>query len=187
EDIRGVLAEGQEVEVAVLKLDWENDRFSFSLKETMADPWDGAASRYYEGSCHTGRVARLTDFGAFVTLEPGIDGLVHISKLGGGRKIHHPREVVQAGESLEVKVESLDLTKRRISLPWPTWKRRKARRPHRPRQRRVNARPPRPPKTGRRSATSSSRPRAPRAWAPWATCSRPGWRRRKSRGTYPGG
>ncbi len=116
EDIRGVLAEGQEVEAAVLKLDWANDRFSFSLRETMADPWDGAATKYYEGSIHTGRVARLTDFGAFVTLEPGIDGLVHISKLGTGRKVNHPREVVAQGQSLEVKVEGLDLEKRRISL-----------------------------------------------------------------------
>jgi len=116
EDIRGVLAEGQEVEVAVLKLDWDNDRFSFSLKETMANPWDGAAGKYFEGSIHTGRIARLTDFGAFVTLEPGIDGLVHISKLGGGRRINHPREVVQEGEALEVKVEGLDLEKRRLSL-----------------------------------------------------------------------
>ncbi|MDH4321214.1 MAG: 30S ribosomal protein S1 [Desulfobulbaceae bacterium] len=116
EDIRGVLAEGQEVEAAVMKLDWANDRFSFSLRETMADPWDGAVTKYYEGSTHTGRVARLTDFGAFVTLEPGIDGLVHISKLGAGRKVNHPREVVAQGQSLEVKVEGLDLEKRRISL-----------------------------------------------------------------------
>ncbi len=116
EDIRGVLAEGQEVEVAVMKLDWDKDRFSFSLKETIADPWDGAAGKYFEGSTHTGRVARLTDFGVFVTLEPGIDGLVHISKLGGGRRIHHPREVVREGEAMEVKVEGLDLAKRRLSL-----------------------------------------------------------------------
>ncbi len=116
EDIRGVLSEGQEVEAAVMKLDWENDRFSFSLKDTLPDPWDNATSKYYEGSVHTGQIARLTDFGAFVTLEPGIDGLVHISKLGAGRRINHPREVVAQGQSLEVKVEGLDLDKRRISL-----------------------------------------------------------------------
>ena len=116
EDIRGVLSEGQEVEAAIMKLDWDNDRFSFSLKDTLPDPWDNATSKYYEGSIHTGQVARLTDFGAFVTLEPGIDGLVHISKLGAGRRINHPREVVEQGQSLEVKVEGLDLDKRRISL-----------------------------------------------------------------------
>ena len=116
EDIRGVLSEGQEVEVAVMKLDWDNDRFSFSLKDTMPDPWDSATAKYHEGSIHIGQIARLTDFGAFVTLEPGIDGLVHISKLGAGRKINHPREVVAQGQSIEVKVEGLDLEKRRISL-----------------------------------------------------------------------
>ena len=116
EDIHGVLSEGQEVEAAIMKLDWDNDRFSFSLKDTLPDPWDNATSIYYEGSIHTGQIARLTDFGAFVTLEPGIDGLVHISKLGAGRRINHPREVVEQGQSLEVKVEGLDLEKRRISL-----------------------------------------------------------------------
>ena len=116
EDIHGVLSEGQEVEAAIMKLDWDNDRFSFSLKDTLPDPWDSATSKYYEGSIHTGQIARLTDFGAFVTLEPGIDGLVHISKLGAGRRINHPREVVEQGQSLEVKVEGLDLDKRRISL-----------------------------------------------------------------------
>lgn len=116
ENIREALSAGQEVEVAVTKLDWENERFSFSLKATLADPWEMVAENYPEGSTHTGRVARLTTFGAFVTLGNGVDGLIHISKLGGGKKIHHPREAVKEGQSVEVKVEAVDAGKRRISL-----------------------------------------------------------------------
>jgi small subunit ribosomal protein S1 len=116
EDIREVLAEGQEVEVAIKSLDWEQNRFSFSLRETLADPWNKVAQRYPEGSVLSGTVARLAPFGAFVTLEPGVDGLVHISKLGQGKRISHPREVVREGERLEVKIESIDRENRRISL-----------------------------------------------------------------------
>lgn len=116
EEIRDELTVGQEVAVAVMSLDWENNRFSFSIKETLADPWRGAAAQFPEGSAHTGRVARLAPFGAFVTLEEGVEGLVHISKLGGGRRIAHPREAVREGQQLEVKIESVDAEKRRISL-----------------------------------------------------------------------
>ncbi len=116
EDVHAVLHTGQEVEVAVLKLDWEKDRYSFSLKETLPDPWETSASKYVEGSIHTGRISRLTNFGAFVNLEPGIDGLLHISQLAGGRKINHPREVVQQGQDIEVKVSGLDVDAKRISL-----------------------------------------------------------------------
>jgi small subunit ribosomal protein S1 len=116
EEIRDELAVGQEVDVAVKSLDWENQRFSFSIKETLADPWGRAADRFAEGSVHRGRVARLAPFGAFVTLEEGVDGLVHISKLGRGKRISHPREAVREGDVLEVKVDSVDVENRRISL-----------------------------------------------------------------------
>lgn len=119
EDIHERVAVGQEVSVTVLKLDWDKDRYSFSLKDTQPDPWEGVRSVFAEGSVHTGTVARLTDFGAFVTLAPGIDGLVHISKLGAGRRINHPREVTQVGEAIEVKIDSIDLDKKRISLSVP--------------------------------------------------------------------
>ncbi|HIJ79197.1 MAG TPA: 30S ribosomal protein S1 [Deltaproteobacteria bacterium] len=119
EDINERIAEGQEVSVTVLKLDWENDRYSFSLKETMPDPWEDINRKFPEGSTHTGKVARLTDFGAFVTLAPGIDGLAHISKLGAGRRINHPREVVQMGDVIEVRIDSVDLDKKRLSLSVP--------------------------------------------------------------------
>jgi small subunit ribosomal protein S1 len=115
-DIREVLSVGQELEVVVKRVDWENDKFSFSLRETLADPWDKAALDFPEGSFHTGKVARLTAFGAFVTLGSGVDGLIHISKLGAGKRISHPREVLKEGESVEVRVEGVDRESRRISL-----------------------------------------------------------------------
>lgn len=107
---------GQQVKAIVKKLDWENNRISLSFKETQTDPWEEAVTSFPEGSTHHGKVARLTQFGAFVTLAPGVDGLVHISKLGGGRRIHHPREVLEEGQEVEVVVESIDTAERRISL-----------------------------------------------------------------------
>ncbi len=106
----------QKVKVVVKNIDWEKDRISLSYKETLASPWDSAIEKFPEGSTHMGRVARIAQFGAFVTLAPGIDGLIHISKLGGGRKIHHPREVMEEGQDIDVKIENIDLDERRISL-----------------------------------------------------------------------
>ncbi|MDF1614985.1 30S ribosomal protein S1 [Desulfurivibrio dismutans] len=119
DDIHSHLEPGREVEVVVKSLDWDRDRYSLSLKDTLPDPWEEVAARFPEGSRHQGRVARLTDFGAFVTLASGIDGLAHISKLGAGRRINHPREVVQLGEMLEVEIEAVDLERRRLSLSVP--------------------------------------------------------------------
>lgn len=116
EDIRERLREGQEVSVLVKAIDWEKERFTFSLRETLADPWLEVPRRYPEGSVHVGTVARLAPFGAFVTLEEGIDGLVHISRLGAGKRISHPREVVREGERIEVVVEKVDRESRRLSL-----------------------------------------------------------------------
>jgi small subunit ribosomal protein S1 len=116
EEVGDVLAVGQEVEVVVKKLDWENDRFSFSLKETLADPWERVAEQFPVGTYHKGVVARLAPFGAFVTLGAGVDGLIHISRLGAGKRINHPREVVKEGERVEVKVEAVDRENRRLSL-----------------------------------------------------------------------
>ncbi|GFE57155.1 30S ribosomal protein S1 [Geobacter sp. AOG1] len=115
-DIRDALSVGQQVQVVIKQLDWDKDRISLSLRETLADPWEKAVMSYPEGSFHTGRVARLAQFGAFVTLGEGIDGLIHISRLGAGKRINHPREVLKEGEEVEVKVESVDRDNRRISL-----------------------------------------------------------------------
>lgn len=119
EDINERLTVGQEVTVTILKLDWDQDRYSFSLKDSLPDPWEELSGIFSEGSVVTGKVVRLTEFGAFVELAPGIDGLVHISKLGAGRRISHPREVTQVGNALEVKIDSVDPEKKRLSLSLP--------------------------------------------------------------------
>lgn len=116
EDIKKELKVGQEIEAAILKLDWDNERISISIKEIQPDPWDNVARNYPEGTRHSGEIVRLTNFGAFVTLEPGVDGLIHISDLGGGTRIKHPREVVSKGQTIEVQVGKVDPEKKRISL-----------------------------------------------------------------------
>jgi small subunit ribosomal protein S1 len=116
EKVGDVLSVGQEVEVILKKLDWDQERFSFSLKDALPDPWDRVVESYSVGSYHTGTVSRLAPFGAFVTLGEGVDGLIHISKLGGGRRLSHPREVLKEGQSVEVQIEAVDREKRKISL-----------------------------------------------------------------------
>ena len=116
ENIREVLSEDQNVEVVILKLDWENNRFSFSLKQALPDPWQDIAKQFPAGSFHTGKVIRLAKFGAFVNLAAGVDGLIHISKMGGGRRINHPKEVFEEGQAVEVKIEDIDPEQKRISL-----------------------------------------------------------------------
>lgn len=115
-DVRDVLSVGQQLKVVIKSIDREKDRISLSLKDTLADPWEQVPVRFPEGSFHSGTVARLDTFGAFVTLSDGVDGLLHISKLGAGKRINHPRDVVKEGEQLEVKIESIDRDNRRISL-----------------------------------------------------------------------
>ncbi len=107
---------GQKVQAVIKKLDWDKDRISLSYKETQADPWNEVVNIFPEGSTHIGTVARLAQFGAFVTLAPGIDGLVHISKLGAGRRINHPREVLEEGQNIDVTIDAIDLAEKRISL-----------------------------------------------------------------------
>ena len=116
EDINDALKVGEEVEVAVLKIDREKDRISLSLKQMLADPWEKVESGYPEGSVHAGRVSRLTNFGAFITLEAGIDGLLHISRLGAGKRIKHAGEILKQGQDIEVKIEKVDRAAKRLSL-----------------------------------------------------------------------
>jgi len=116
EQVTDALAPGQEVEVKVISIDWDKDRISLSIKALLPDPWKSSAASFPEGSTHKGTIARLAKFGAFVTLAPGVDGLVHISKLGGGKRISHPGEAVTEGDMLEVTVESIDPDNHRISL-----------------------------------------------------------------------
>ena len=114
--VSDLLSVGQEVEVIIKKLDWESDRYSFSLKDALPDPWDRVADSFLIGSYHTGTVSRLAAFGAFVTLNEGVDGLIHISKMGAGRRINHPREVLKEGQRVEVQVEAVDRPQRKLSL-----------------------------------------------------------------------
>jgi small subunit ribosomal protein S1 len=116
EEIDSLLSVGQKVDVAIKKLEWENDKFSFSLKEILPDPWNDVGLKYPEGSGHKGIVSRLAPFGAFVTLEPGVDGLVHISKLGKGKRIQHPREVLEENQSIEVRIVKVAEAEKRLSL-----------------------------------------------------------------------
>lgn len=116
ENIQDVLTPGQEIEASVLKLDWKNERISVSMKNLLPDPWDEAESNYPKGSKHSGTVVRLMNFGAFVNLEPGLDGLVHISDLKSEERIDHPRDVVKTGQTLEVEIVNVDGKNKRISL-----------------------------------------------------------------------
>ncbi|MFC1841427.1 S1 RNA-binding domain-containing protein, partial [Thermodesulfobacteriota bacterium] len=116
EDIETVMSVGQKVDVAISTLNWDEDKFSFSLKEVLPDPWDNLSQRYPEGSLHKGNVVRLTKFGAFINIEPGIDGLVHISELGKGKRINHAKEVLDVGQEIEARVNRIDEEKRRLSL-----------------------------------------------------------------------
>jgi len=115
--VEEVLQVGQDLELAVKSCDWEKERFSFSLRETLADPWQQkVGSLYREGSTLTGTVVRLAQFGAFIALDDGIDGLLPIGRLGGGRRLKHPQEVLQIGQQLLVVIESIDRAQRRIAL-----------------------------------------------------------------------
>lgn len=116
DDISQSLSVGQEIEAAVIKLDWKTERITLSLKSLMTDPWDEAGKKYTSGSKHTGEVVRITNFGAFVSLEPGLDGLIHISDLEGDSRDFNPREALKKGQSINVKINSIDTAKRRISL-----------------------------------------------------------------------
>jgi len=116
ENLEDTYRVGQKVSAIVKGLDWENDRISLSIKETLEDPWEAAVKELGEGKLCVGTISRLAQFGAFVNLAPGVDGLIHISKLGRGKRINHPREAVEAGQSIEVVVESIDPDNKRISL-----------------------------------------------------------------------
>jgi small subunit ribosomal protein S1 len=120
-DPKEALAVGQELEVQVIKIEKGKDekrpeRISLSRKALERDPWRDAADRFAEGAVVPGRVVRLESFGAFVELAPGLEGLVHISELGAGRRVNHPKEVAQIGQDVQVRVLGVDKGKRRISL-----------------------------------------------------------------------
>ncbi len=113
--VEDVLSEGQSVRASVLSVEPEKNRLTLSIKQVAGDPWRQADRAYTPGAVVKGRVTRATGFGAFVELEPGIEGLIHISELAEGR-VDRVESVVKVGEEIEVKVLDLDPDKRRISL-----------------------------------------------------------------------
>ncbi|HEY3277199.1 MAG TPA: S1 RNA-binding domain-containing protein [Syntrophorhabdaceae bacterium] len=116
EKAENILNLGQEVTAKVIALDWEKDRLTLSLKAMQADPWTDVAEKYSSDMAVKGKIVRLAPFGAFVSLEPGIDGLIHVSKLAPGKRIKHPKEVVEVGQEVEVYILEVDAQKKKISL-----------------------------------------------------------------------
>ncbi len=110
------LTVGQELDVKILKVDPAKKRISLGLKQLQADPWTTAADRYHTGDRVKGTVARVTDFGAFVELEPGLDGLIHLSEMSWSKKIRKPADMLKPGDTVEVVVLSVSPSDKRISL-----------------------------------------------------------------------
>ncbi|MGC2322062.1 MAG: 30S ribosomal protein S1 [Terriglobales bacterium] len=111
-----VLSPGQQIEAKVLKVDAEKQRISLGMKQLQPDPWSSAADRYKVGERVRGTVARVAEFGAFVELEPGIEGLVHVSEMSWSRKLKNASTIVKPGETVEVVVLGVNAAERRISL-----------------------------------------------------------------------
>jgi small subunit ribosomal protein S1 len=110
-----ILKKGQSVETQILNVDKDNKRISLGLKQIQPDPWESVAQRYPMGSRVTGKIVRLTDFGAFVELEPGVDGLLHVSQMSS-RPIASPSDLVNVGDELTLMVIRVDSNERRIGL-----------------------------------------------------------------------
>ena len=121
---------GQTVKVQVIRFNPETQRISLGMKQLEADPWEGVQAKYPKGTKFTGRVTNITDYGAFVELEPGVEGLVHVSEMSWTKKNIHPGKIVSTSQEVEVMVLDTDPEKRRISLglkqvqanPWEAFK-----------------------------------------------------------------
>jgi small subunit ribosomal protein S1 len=107
---------GQPVKVQVIRFNPETQRISLGMKQLEADPWEGVAAKYPPGAKYSGRVTNITDYGAFVELEPGVEGLVHVSEMSWTKKNVHPGKIVATSQEVEVMVLDVDSGKRRISL-----------------------------------------------------------------------
>ncbi len=116
EKAEDVLSVGQEVEVRVLKIDPENRRISLGMKQLQPEPWDTAAEKYKPGQRVTGTVTRLMDFGAFVELEPGIEGMIHVSEMSWVKKVRKPSDILKPGDVVEAVVLTVHPPERRIGL-----------------------------------------------------------------------
>jgi len=107
---------GENVQVKVLKFDRDRERVSLGYKQLLPDPWESVAERFPTGQRMQGKIASVTDYGAFIELEPGIEGLVHVSEMTWSKRMKHPSKLVQPGETVEVEVLGVDPKNRRISL-----------------------------------------------------------------------
>ena len=111
-----VLSAGQELQVRILKIDPETKKISLGLKQLEPEPWQVVPTKYQAGQRVTGSVTRLADFGAFVEIEPGIEGLIHISEMSWGKKIRHPSDVLKQGDTVDAEILAIKPDERRISL-----------------------------------------------------------------------
>ncbi len=111
-----VLSVGQQVEAKVLKVDSDKQRISLGLKQLQPHPWDSVAGKYKSGERVRGTVSRLADFGAFVELEPGVEGLVHISEMSWAKKVRKPSDMVKTGDAVEVVILGVNVGEQRLSL-----------------------------------------------------------------------
>ncbi|GAB4145852.1 MAG: 30S ribosomal protein S1 [Sphingomonadales bacterium] len=111
-----VLNVGETVKVQIIRINRDTQRISLGMKQLQADPWDAVAAKYPIGATFSGRVTNITDYGAFVELEPGVEGLVHVSEMSWTKKNVHPGKIVSTSQEVEVKVLEVDPDKRRISL-----------------------------------------------------------------------
>src|ERR1700710_1329034 len=111
-----ILSIGQQVKVQIIRINQETHRISLGMKQLESDPWDGIQAKYPEGKKISGIVTNITDYGAFVELEPGIEGLIHISEMSWTKKNVHPGKILSTTQEVEVVVLEVDPTKRRISL-----------------------------------------------------------------------
>lgn len=111
-----VLSVGQQIQVRILKIDPDTKKISLGLKQLQPEPWEAAATKYAAGQRITGAVTRLADFGAFVEIEPGVEGLIHISEMSWGKKIRHPSDVLKQGDQVDAIILAIKPEERRISL-----------------------------------------------------------------------
>jgi small subunit ribosomal protein S1 len=111
-----VLAVGDTVKVQIVKINPDTQRISLGMKQLQSDPWDGVEAKYPPGAKFTGRITNITDYGAFVELEAGVEGLVHVSEMSWTKKNVHPGKIVSTSQEVEVVVLDVDASKRRVSL-----------------------------------------------------------------------
>ena len=111
-----ILSIGETVKVQIIKINKETHRISLGMKQLQDDPWDTVEAKFPLGSVHTGRVTNITDYGAFVELEPGVEGLVHVSEMSWTKKNVHPGKIVSTSQEVDVMVLEIDMAKRRVSL-----------------------------------------------------------------------